>query len=142
MWRVHSCAAAMLSASPSPVPSVARSKFAAPEASLSVSLSLCLCLLFFPCLCVCVVLSDSASELLQSMEVVVPRGTAPGDVVSAQAPSGRVVMVRIPAVAAAVPGVTIVAAVSSVCRSLCLSVSRLLSVSLGRSLRTTMGSAW
>ena len=38
----------------------------------------------------------SKSAAPEDMEVVVPRGAAPGDVVSAQAPSGRVVMVRIP----------------------------------------------
>jgi hypothetical protein len=53
----------------------------------------------------------SKSAAPEDMEVAVPRGAAPGDVVSAQAPSGRVVMVRIPPVAAALPGVKVVASV-------------------------------
>ena len=53
----------------------------------------------------------SQSAAPEAMQFVVPRGAGPGDIVSAQAPSGRIVMVRVPPVAAALPGVTVVATV-------------------------------
>ena len=53
----------------------------------------------------------SRSAVPEEMDLVIKRGTKPGDIVSAQAPSGRVVMVKVPDVVAAQPGVEIVATV-------------------------------
>ena len=53
----------------------------------------------------------SRSAVPEEMDLVIKRGTKPGDIVSAQAPSGRVVMIKVPDVVAAQPGVEIVATV-------------------------------